>query len=220
MTPGQTASPAWRKIGSGDITEAGSDLWRTILLLWTVAGIITGGAVMHEIGSASLVSTDARADGSVMSFSSYRSGDTDITSRIFGTGRTSIDRDTGTGERPESLLAARAEGPLLIGEYGDITGRNEKSRPICVFANQTGDDEETRTEVTSSGILEQGSYARDISLGAGSSFITTNGTGLISLSHRLDGNESLTGRTVASGNLSVRESIRRDQGISPDLPFT
>jgi hypothetical protein len=69
--------------------EIVDDRGRTLLLLWIIVGIITGGVLIHGIGIADQVTTSVTGDGSVMSFSAYQSGDTTITRWIFGSGRTS-----------------------------------------------------------------------------------------------------------------------------------
>ena len=95
------------------ITRETSDDWgRTLLLLCIIAGLITGGLVINGIGKADQVTTSVTSDGSVMSFSAYRSGDTTITGRIFGSGRTSIDWETETSERLSRLMALFSSGSM------------------------------------------------------------------------------------------------------------
>ncbi|PKL58956.1 MAG: hypothetical protein CVV33_09955 [Methanomicrobiales archaeon HGW-Methanomicrobiales-4] len=193
--------------------KTGYDLWRTLLLLWTIAGLITGGALIEGIGSADQVITSATTDGSVMSSSAYLSGDTSITSRIFGSGLTTIDRETGTGMAPSSLLQARSDGSLLIGTYAAAEQKRKESPVACVFGNAT--ESPAPSEIEASGILWNGSYSGIWAMQPFESITTAHGTGILDLRHHLAGNTTLSGRTIATGNLSVIEHITTDQGESP-----
>jgi hypothetical protein len=104
---------------------------RTLLLLWIIAGIITSGVLINGIGIADQVTSD----GSVMSSSTYLSGDTTIIGRLFGSDRTSIDRETETGEGLSRLMA-QSDGPLLIGGYASYE-EEQKDHATCFFGNYT-----------------------------------------------------------------------------------
>jgi hypothetical protein len=128
----------------------------SFLLLLTLIVLLTGGALIMGIGKADQVTTSVTGDGSIMSFSAYRSGDTTITGRIFGSGRTRIDRETETGDRLSRLMA-QSEGPLLIGEYAS-SEEEQKDHPItCVFGN--GTETPVESEIETSGILQHGIYS-------------------------------------------------------------
>ncbi len=210
MRPGQTASPSWHKAGS-DLLVRGEEARRTLLLLWTVLGILTGGAALQA--GADLVSSTVNADGSVMSRTIWTTDDSIITGTVFGTGPSGLTRETGTGTAAYSSLSSWSDGPLLLGSYASLH-RQEKDRPLaCVFENTTRQDREMVTE--SSGILRHGNYSQLITRESGGQFITVDGQGLVDLRHRLVGNGTVSGRTVASGNVSVSEQIRTGQGDSP-----
>jgi hypothetical protein len=81
--------------------------------------MMAGGAFVNGIGKAEQVTTSVTSDGSVMSFQAFRSGDTTVIGRLFGSGRTSIDRETETSERLSHLMA-QSDSPLLIGEYASL----------------------------------------------------------------------------------------------------
>jgi hypothetical protein len=192
--------------------ETGDDWWRSFLLLLTLIVLLTGGALIMGIGKADQVTTSVTSDGSVMSFKAFRFGDTTVIGRLFGSGRTSIDRETETSERLSRLMA-QSDGPLLIGEYAS-SEEEQKDHPIaCVFGN--GTETPTGSEIETSGILEHGTYSslRTLQPFEGSTF--ANGTGIMDLRHRLSGNGTISGRTVATGNLSVNEEIKEDQGEEP-----
>jgi hypothetical protein len=195
------------------ITRETVDGWgRSFLLLWTISGIITGWVFIDGIGKADQVTTSVTGDGSVMSSSTYLSGDTTITGRIFGSGRTSINRETETGERLSRLMA-QSDGPLLIGEYASSEDE-KKDHPItCEFGNDTVTS--VGSEIETSGILENAKYSSLRTMQPFEGYTLANGTGIIDLRHRLNGNGSISGRTVATGNLSVSERIKEDQGEEP-----
>jgi len=211
LTPGQTVSPLWHEPSGYPITSpAGYDLWRTILLLWAIAGLITGGTLINGIGMADLVTSSVTGDGSVMSSSTLLSGENIITGRLFGSGWTSIDRETESGDTSSSRLLARSVGPLIIGEYASAE-KNRNNHPIaCVFGNTTEDSAQSETDV--SGIIRNGSYASLHTLQPFEHITTADGTGLLDLRHRLARNGTISGRTLVSGNLSVSEQIRGDSG--------
>lgn len=209
MRPGLTASPSWHK--AGDLFSRGEETRKVLLLIWTVLGFITGGAVLQT--GADLVSTSATGDGSVMSTSSWITGDSLITGRILGTGLTSIVRESETGTSPSSYQISHSDGPLLIGEYVSIRQKSRDQPTACIFGNNTRPPEEMTLEA--SGIIRNGNYSRMQTLHTGESYITADGTGVMDFRHRLTGNGSISGRTQASGNLSVSEHIRTDQGDSP-----
>jgi len=210
LRPGQTASPSWHKAGS-DLVIRGEEARRALLLLWTVLGIITGGAALQA--GADLVSTTVNADGSVMSRSAWTADDSIITGTIFGTGPSGIIRETGTGAEPYSSLASWSEGPLLLKSYASLHRKDTDSPPVCVFANSSRQDGEMTVE--SSGILRQANYSQLTVPVSGVQFITADGQGMIDLRHRITANGIVSGRTRASGNLSVSEGIRSDRGIPP-----
>jgi hypothetical protein len=174
-----------------------------MLLLWTIAGLLTGGTFAGISGLADLVITTAGSDGFVMSSATSGSGDEIITGRIFGSGRTSVSRETGYGDITSSRLSDRSDGPLLIGEYVSSQQKESDNPLICVFGNRTGETAES--ELETSGILQQGRYESMLTMQPFEYSVFANGTGLIDLRHKLTGNGSVTGRTVASGNLSVSE---------------
>jgi hypothetical protein len=112
--------------------------------------------LINGIGKADQVITSVTGDGSLMSSSTYLSGDTTITGRIFGSGRTSIDRETETGDRLSRLMA-QSDGPLLIGVYA-LSEEEQKDNPIAyVFGNGTEMPE--GSEIETSGILQHGTYS-------------------------------------------------------------
>jgi hypothetical protein len=192
--------------------ETGDDWWRSSLLLLTIIVLLTGGALITGIGKADQVTTSVTSDGSIMSFQAFRSGDTTVIGRLFGSGRTSIDRETETGNRLSRLMA-QSDGPLLIGEYAS-SEEEQKDHPIaCVFGNDT--ETLAGSEIETSGILQHGTYSslRTLQPFEGDTF--ANGTGIIGLRHRLTGNGTVEGRSVVTGNLSVSERIKAEQGESP-----
>jgi hypothetical protein len=192
--------------------ETCDDRGRTLLLLCIIAGLITGGLLINGIGKADPVTTSVTSDDSVMSFQAFRSGDTTIIGRIFGSGRTSIDRETETSERLSRLMA-QSEGPLLIGEYASSENEKKDHPVACVFGNRT--EKPVGSEIETSGILEHGTYSSLRTLQPFEGYTLANGTGIIDLRHRLTGNGTVSGRTVATGNLSVSEWIKEDQGEEP-----
>ena len=167
---------------------------------------------MSISGMADLVTTSISSDGSVMSVQTSQAGDTSITGRLFGSGRTSIERETETRDRSSSRLLAFSDGPLIIGEYASAKQSQRELPVTCVFANQTAEPAES--EIETAGIL-RGRYESVLTLQPFERYTFANGTGLIDLRHRLSGNGTTRGRTVASGNLSVSEHIRSDQGYPP-----
>jgi len=204
LRPGQTASPSWHNAAESLISRGG-ETWQVILLVWTAVGIITGGAVLQA--GADLVSTSAISDGSVMSRSSMTANDAIITGTILGTGPSGIIRETGTGTSPYSSLAARSEGPLLFGGYASFQNPGPEDRPLaCVFSNHTGPESGMTTGA--SGILRKANLSQLITLHPGEHGISVDGEGMVDLYHRLDSNGTVSGRTLASGNLSVSEYIR------------
>ncbi len=211
MRPGQTASPSWHNAAQSLFTR-GRESWQALLLVWTAVGIITGGAVFEA--GADLVSTSAISDGSVMSRSSMIADDAIITGTILGTGPSGFFREMGSGTSPYSSLTARSEGPLLIGGYASIKSPGRDDRPVaCVFSNLTGTESGLTTGAA--GILRHANFSQMINLHPGEQQIAVDGVGMIDLHHRIRGYGTVSGRTRASGNLSVRESIRTDQGGSP-----
>ena len=138
MTPGLTAYLLSHEHNGCLITrETVDDRGRSILLLWIIAGLITGGVLIDGIGKADLVTTSITSDGSVISSLIYYSGDTTIAGRIFGSGRTSIDRETETGRRSSSHLMAQSDGPLHIREYTSSEVEQKDHPIVCVFGNGT-----------------------------------------------------------------------------------
>jgi hypothetical protein len=121
LKPGLTPSPLSLEFCGFDITgdtrdteDTGYDLGRTILFLWTIAGLITGGTFAGIPGFADLVITTAGSDGFVMSTATSESGDDIITGRVLGSGRTSVSRETGYGDTPSSRLSAQSDGTLIL----------------------------------------------------------------------------------------------------------
>ena len=162
MTPGLTGYLLSHEQTRCLITrETGDDWGRSFLLLLTIVVLLTGGALIVGIGKADQVTTSVTSDSSVMSFSAYRSGDTTIIGRFFGSGRTSIGREIETGDRLSHLIS-KSDGPLLIGLYASSEDEQKDPPVACVFGNGT-----------------------------------------------------LFGRIVATGNLSVNEEIKMDQGEEP-----
>ncbi|MFH0967800.1 MAG: hypothetical protein V1862_08980 [Methanobacteriota archaeon] len=211
MKPGQIISQfSLKDAGFALIRDIPDDRWGNILLLWTIAGLITGGTFMSVLGMADLVTTSISSDGSVMSVQTSQSGDTTIIGRLLGSGRTSIDRETETRDTLSSRLLARSDGPLIIGEYASVSQREREKPFTCVFGNETDESAQSETETT--GILEHGRYESVLTMQPFERSTFTNGTGLVDLRHRLTGNGTVNGRTIASGNLSVSEHIRSDQG--------
>lgn len=184
--------------------------WRNLLLLWIIVLLLSGWPALPGPGSADTVSTSVSADGHLLSTSLFSTDEAEIVSRILGTGRTSIDRETGTGDFPSSSLQAASGGTLLISEYAGTDRQPDTTIPGCVFGNRSGTGKVETAMSRSAGILQQGTYARDQYLSTGSLLVSANGTGLFGLSHRIEGNQTLSGRTVASGNLSIRELIEKE----------
>jgi hypothetical protein len=143
-----------------------------------------------------------------MSTSTWISGDSIMTGRILGTGLTQIERETDTQTSPYSGLLARSGGTLLIGEYTSVSKNNRGEPVACVLGNTTHRPSGMETGV--SGILERGNYSRVLALDPAEMSVSADGRGMIDLRHRLVGNGTVSGRTFASGNVSVRETIRRD----------
>ena len=142
----------------------------------------------------------------------YYSGDTTIAGRIFGSGRISIVQETETSDRLSRLIA-QSNGPLLIGEYASPEDE-KKDHPIsCVVGNRT--ETPACSEIETSGILQHGTNSSLRILQPLEGYTFANGTGIINLRHRLAGNGTIAGRTVASGNLSISERIRMDQREFP-----
>jgi hypothetical protein len=182
------------------------------LLLLTIIVLLTGGALINGIGKADQVTTSVTSDGSVMSFEAFRSGDTTVIGRLFGSGRTSIDREAETSERLSRLMA-QSDGPLLIGEYASSEEEQKDHSVACVFGNKT--ETTVGSEIETSGILRHGTYSSLRTMQPFEGYTFANGTGIIDLRHRLNGNGTISGRTVATGNLSVSERIKEDQGEEP-----
>jgi hypothetical protein len=213
LTPGLMGSLLSHEQTRCLITRETGDGWgRSFLLLLPIAVLLTGGVLINGIGKADQVTTSVTSDGSVMSFQAFRSGDTIVIGRLLGSGRTSIDREIEASERL-SRLTAQSDGSLVIGEYASYEDE-QKDHPIsCVFGN--GTETPTGSEIETSGILERGTYSSLRTLQPLEGYTFANGTGTIDIRHRLTGNGTVSGRTVATGNLSVNERIRMDQGEEP-----
>lgn len=182
-----------------------------LLLLWLLIPILTAGGALET--GADLVSTSVLGDGSVMSSSTWLSDGSLITGRIFGSGLTGIDRETETDRYRSDTLNARTGGSLLIWDYAYAEQETTDQPLTCVFGNST--TRQALSEIGRSGILRKGNYSRVQTLQPVESLVTADGTGMLDLRHRLSGNGTLSGRTLAVGNLSVSEHIRADQGTSP-----
>jgi hypothetical protein len=210
LTPGLTAYLLSHEQTRCLITREADDGWgRSFLLLLTIVVLLTGGALINGIGKADQVTTSVTSDGSVKSFQEFRSGDTTVIGRLFGSGRTSIDREIKASERLSRLMAL-SDGSLVIGEYASYEDE-QKDHPIsCVFGN--GTETPTGSEIEISGILQHGTYSSLRTMQPFEGYTFANGTGIIDLRHRLTGNGTTSGRTVATGNLSVNEEIKMDLG--------
>ena len=146
------------------------------LLLWIIVIFLFGGAAVQGLGTAALVSTSVSADGHLLSISSSLTDTGDIISRIMGTGRTHIERDSETRDPASTHLQAASEGSLLISEYADPVSRSDPDSLVCVFTNTTGiPPESTQSRSRSNGILQQGTYFSEY-LNPGTRLIAANGT--------------------------------------------
>jgi hypothetical protein len=93
-----------------------------------------------------------------------------------------------------------------IDEYASSEEKQDDLPLACVFVNRTG---ETGTSSTRrSGILEQGRYESMLAMHPFDQVTLANGTGLVDFRHSLAGNGTTSGRTLVSGNLTVRETVR------------
>lgn len=206
MIPGQIVLLSSHNAGLPIKTRQGRER-RLILLLWIlIPGIIAGGA--FEGTFADLVSTSVIGDGSVLSTSFWFSGMSILTGTIFGSGLTRIDHETSTKVGRTNNLLARSEGSLLISEY-TLNEQEKTDLPItCVFGKNNS--QRSVQEIRASGFLIHGNYSRHLRQNPYESLISTDGYGMMDISHRLEANDSFTGRTFATGNLSIREEIRKE----------
>lgn len=215
MNPGLTRSRSWHNLTAR--TESVSSLWRTILLLWTLASL-GAGALLSDPGHADLLTSSLTSDGTILSATTWQTGETLTRSSIIGTGQSRIERETGTHTDPYSHLQAWSAGPLLITEYSQTESDPKAQSPVtCVFANttpsrHTGPDLST-TRIT--GILTQGRYTASYTLHPDERITQAEGQGIMDIRHQMNGNQTLTSRAYAAGNLTITDHLSRDQGTLP-----
>ena len=213
MTSGLTRLASWHKAAIRHPIAEAAGIGRTILLLATLASLLTGGALLGGIGNADIITSSLTSDGSLLSTTSLESGDKLMAGRILACGLSHIIRDMDAGENAASVLDARSDGPLLFREYASRESGRSDPLITCVFGNTSPQRDTTVDEI--SGIFGYGSYASATTLSQSDHITRAHGRGLLDIRHLDQQNGTLRTRSLASGNLSLSEAIREDQGYSP-----
>ena len=108
---------------------------------------------------------------------------------------------------------AQSDGPFFIDEYASSEDKQKDHSISCVFGNIS--ETPVSSEIETSGILPNGINSSLRTMKPFEGYTFADGTGIINLRHQMTGNGTISGRAVATGNLSISERIKIDQGGFP-----
>lgn len=165
--------------------------------------------VLVALAGVDLLATSIQTDGSVMMSTAGSGENGSFSSRAMAVDAAQLSRSVSFDEGPGYDLVVQAAGPVLISEVASSLLSREELADLCLFLDRQSGLEPGEAMMFLSGLMDHGSYASTRSVGSGLVGLSTmNGTGMVMLGSRMEGNESVLSRGFVSGNLSVRDLVR------------
>jgi hypothetical protein len=163
--------------------------------------------ILASLTGAEYLGTTISIDGTLLLSGSGEDANGSFASRVMAGGVSELTRiinreDSGIG------ISVKGAGPALFSDY--TTGKSVSPlTPVCVFLTEDKIAGGSHANLNTSGILEHGVYTMNRIPGPGLSGETlVNGTGLMILGSRIQGNSTAGSTGFGSGNMTVHDLIR------------
>jgi hypothetical protein len=174
---------------------------------YVIAGLVF--LVLAGLVGADYLTTTVSSDGSILIKTAGSDENGSFASRVMTVDTAGISRSVENGENSGHEVSVQGSGPMLVSDYAHAEEAKGWDPSACVFLTGTRAREMGRSELYTSGILNNGRYQISRETGSGLVGVTeVNGTGMMGFGSASSGNRSLISSGFITGNMTLRDFVR------------